>query len=78
MSLRAPVYSTEALAAVSYTHLDVYKRQVQAGAEWKAFKHLNVYADLVWGLNDIFKKEFKTITFNMYPIYLNVGFGYAF
>ena len=51
---------------------------VQAGAEWKAFKHLNVYADLVWGLNDIFKKEFKTITFNMYPIYLNVGFGYAF
>ena len=50
----------------------------QAGAEWKAFKHLNVYADLVWGLNDIFKKDFKTITFNMYPIYLNVGFGYAF
>lgn len=51
---------------------------VQAGTEWKAFKHLNVYADLTWGLNDIFKKEFKTITFSMYPIYLNVGFGYAF
>ena len=48
----------------------------QAGAEWKAFKHLNVCAVLVWGLND--KKDFKTITFNMYPIYLNVGFGYAF
>lgn len=50
----------------------------QLGAEWKAFKHLNVYADLTWGLNDIFKKDFDTVTFAMYPIYLNVGFGYAF
>ena len=47
-------------------------------AEWRAFKHLNVYADLTWGLNDIFQKDFDTITFAMYPIYLNVGFGYAF
>ncbi len=51
---------------------------VQAGVTWKAFKRLTVHGDLVWGLNDIFKKEFKTITFNMYPIYLNAGFGYAF
>ena len=48
------------------------------GTEWKAFKHLIVYADLTWGLNDIFKKDFDTISFAMYPIYLNVGFGYAF
>ena len=40
--------------------------------------YLNVYADLTWGLNDIFQKDFDTITFAMYPIYLNVGFGYAF
>lgn len=51
---------------------------VQAGVSWRAFKHLNVHADLEWGLNDIFQKDFKTITFSMYPIYLNVGFGYAF
>lgn len=51
---------------------------MQLGGEWKAFKHLNVYADLTWGLNDIFKKDFQTITFAMYPIYLNVGFGYSF
>lgn len=50
----------------------------QLGAEWRAFKHLNVYADLTWGLNDIFRKDFDTVTFAMYPIYLNVGFGYAF
>ena len=48
------------------------------GGEWRAFKHLNVYADLTWGLNDIFKKDFDTISFAMYPIYLNIGFGYAF
>lgn len=51
---------------------------IQMGGEWRAFKHLNVYADLTWGMNDIFKKEFDTVTFNMYPIYLNIGFGYAF
>lgn len=51
---------------------------LQAGADWRAFKHLNVFADLTWGMNDIFKKDFNTITFAMSPIYLNVGFGYAF
>ncbi len=51
---------------------------LQAGGEWKAFKHLTVHADLTWGLNDIFNKDFKTITFAMYPIYLNIGCGYRF
>lgn len=51
---------------------------LQAGADWRAFKHLKVFADLTWGLNDIFKKDFETISFAMYPIYLHVGFGYAF
>lgn len=51
---------------------------MQLGGEWRAFKHLNVYADLTWGLNNIFKKDFDTVSFAMYPIYLNVGFGYAF
>ena len=51
---------------------------VQGGVTWKAFKHLIVSGDLTWGLSDIFKKDFDTITFDMYPIYLNIGFGYAF
>ena len=51
---------------------------LQFGAGWRAFKHLNIYADLTWGLNNIFKSDFHTITFAMYPIYLNIGFGYAF
>lgn len=48
------------------------------GASWRAFKHLNVYADLSWGLNDIFKNDFKTISFSMYPIYADFGMGYVF
>lgn len=51
---------------------------LQAGVSWKAFRHFNLSADLTWGMNDIFKSDFKTITFNMYPIYLNIGFGYQF
>lgn len=51
---------------------------IQAGGNWKAYKHLTVHADLTWGLNDIFKKDFNTISFAMYPIYLNFGFGYEF
>lgn len=29
-------------------------------------------------INDIFKDDFKTVTFAMYPIYLNLSFGYTF
>ena len=50
----------------------------QAGVSWLAFRHLSVNANLTWGCNGIFKSSFKTITFTMYPIYLNLGFGYAF
>lgn len=65
----------------SYDFSDELRRfqwGAQIGAEWQAFKHLIVYADLTWGLNDIFRKDFDTITFAMYPVYLNVGFGYSF
>jgi len=31
-----------------------------------------------FSLNNIFKNDFHNITFAMYPIYLNIGFGYAF
>ena len=50
----------------------------QLGVDWMAFKHLKVFADLTWGLNDIFNNDFKTITFSMYPIYFNFGLGYLF
>lgn len=51
---------------------------VQAGVSWAAYRHLAVNANLTWGCNNIFVSSFKTVSFNMYPIYLNVGFGYVF
>lgn len=59
-------------------HLRRFQWGAQIGADWKAFKHLTVNTNLTWGFNDIFKKNFDTISFGLYPIYLNVGFGYAF
>lgn len=72
-------FTDGAIATYDFTgDLRKFAWGLQAGADWRAFKHLNVFADLTWGMNDIFKKDFNTITFAMYPIYLNVGFGYAF
>ena len=59
---------------------DIKKFQygAQVGTSWKAFSHLSVYADLTWGLNSIFEKDITAITFDMYPIYANLGFAYLF
>lgn len=51
---------------------------LQCGASWLAFDRFSLQADLTWGLNDVFKSSFKTVTFSMYPIYLRVGVGYLF
>ena len=50
----------------------------QVGATWRAFSHFTVNADMTWAANGIFKKDFNTISFKLYPIYLNIGFGYRF
>lgn len=51
---------------------------LQGGVSWLAYKHLHVNANLTWGCNSVFNSSFKTVSFNLYPIYLNVGFGYLF
>lgn len=51
---------------------------IQIGAGRKIFRHLSVHADMTWGMNGIFHSSFKTISFPLYPIYLNLGFGYEF
>ncbi len=48
------------------------------GFEYKVNDHLRLFSDLNWGLNNLFKKDFEAISFSMYSIYLNVGFGYQF
>lgn len=72
-------FSGDAIATYDFSSdLRNFQWGVQAGVDWRAFKHLKIYADLNWGLNDIFQKDFNTISFPMYPVFLNVGFGYAF
>lgn len=51
---------------------------VQAGAEFKAYKHLSVNLNLQWGLNGIFPSDFGSVTFALYPIYGTLGFNYLF
>ena len=43
-----------------------------------AYRHLSVYGELTWAANSIFKKGFKSIGFNMYNVYLNIGFRIRF
>lgn len=51
---------------------------VQLGGEFKAYKHLSVSANLQWGLNGIFPADFRSVTFDLYPIYATIGFNYLF
>lgn len=48
------------------------------GVDWNVANHFSIHANLMWGCNGIFNSDFKTVTFKMYPIYLNLGFGYHF
>jgi hypothetical protein len=58
--------------------LQTWNYGLQVGGEFRAFPHLIVGLDLTWGLNPIFRKDFKVITYKMYPVYGNLNFGYAF
>lgn len=58
--------------------LNVFQWGVMAGGEWALRKHLFLFGDFSWGLNNLFKKNFKTITFDMHSIYLSMGLGYTF
>lgn len=69
-------------SAVSYDFSNDLRRfnwGVEVGVDWQAFKHFLVFAHLDWGLNDAFKDSFaETISFPMFPVYGQIGFGYAF
>lgn len=73
------IFSEDSRATYDFSdNLRDVQWNVEVGGSWLAYKHFTVNADIIWGLNDIFHSSFKTITFNLYPIYLNLGFGYRF
>lgn len=49
---------------------------VELSSTWKSTSHLSFIAHLSWGLSDIFKDTFDTVTFKMYPVYLTLGVAY--
>ena len=51
---------------------------VQAGAEYKIYSHLAVFANLQWGMNGIFPKGYSCVPFALTPIYGTLGFNYIF
>lgn len=51
---------------------------LQAGTEFRAYKHLAATLNLQWGLNGIFPSDFSSVTFALFPIYATAGFAYLF
>lgn len=52
---------------------------VSIDVDCQCFKQLMVYANIDWGMSDIFRNSFDdTISFPMYSIYATIGFGYTF
>ena len=45
---------------------------------FQAVTHFILFPELNYGINGIFKSEFKSISFALHNIYLNLGFGYKF
>lgn len=51
---------------------------VQAGGEYRAYRHLAIRAQVAWSVNGIFPGSFGSVTFPLYPIYGRLGFAYLF
>jgi len=58
--------------------LNRFQWGAEVGFEYKVNNQFRLFSDLNWGLNSLFKKDFEAITFTMYSIYVNLGFGYKF
>ncbi len=51
---------------------------IELAVDWKASRHINVFALLDWGLSDIIEPDFSAIDFKMYPIYGTLGLAYRY
>lgn len=58
--------------------LNRFQYGLQLGGEYKMNSNFRLFVDLNWGLSGLFKSDFQAISFSMYSIYANLGFGYNF
>lgn len=47
-------------------------------ADFRITRHLNAFGLLDWGFTDVFKNDFETVTFSLYPIYATLGLAYYY
>ena len=58
--------------------MDNWNVGVEVTFDWKAMKHMNVFAMLDWGLTSVFPSNFEALQFRMYPIYGTLGVAYRY
>ena len=46
--------------------------------DWQAMRHMNVFAQLDWGLSNALENDFKAVAFKMYPVYGTLGVAYRY
>lgn len=51
---------------------------MEFGVDFRLREHLNIFGLLDWGLNDVFKSNFETVSFPLYPIYATLGVAYYY
>ncbi len=51
---------------------------IQLSGQWQAKNNLYAFMQFTYGISDIFYKNFETISFKMFPIYMAIGASYKF
>ena len=79
MSSEPVVFTKDGEASYDFSD-EIRKTQwgVQVGGEYRYKKHLIFFSHLDYDINNLFKSDFKSISFSLHNIYLNLGFGYRF
>ena len=49
---------------------------IRAGADWQFYHSWGAFADISWGLHDIFSSGFHTVQMTLYPVYGTIGIVY--
>lgn len=53
-----------------------FQTGITIGLDWQFYRSLGLSADLNWGLNGIFPKDYKTVEQTLYPIYGTISLFY--
>lgn len=73
------VFSNEDRTPYSFKDaLRPYEFGFQLGGSVRVYRNFLVFADMKFGFNNIFKKDFTAISFPMYPMYFATGFSHLF